>query len=257
MNGFRKVSPFNLVIILCFIVSCNSSTSPPAFQNGGNGQNSPGLACKAMVSNSILSELKSELEYVRRESEAHLHKMSDQFPDFGGVYIDDKGTYTILLTDLEGKKTVKMAFSVEGFAKTRSGPLALDVNIGKAEYRFRDLVMWRKLATAFLLAGNQFHYVLSTQLHKAENRVAKGIYAAYWSDEVLDELTEFLTHTLEVPQSTHLFEKEYTEIEEDGNMFEDLEGDTFDRQHPILGGLRIRYDSGNCSMDFLGVQTNG
>ncbi len=253
MNGFRKLTPLNLVIILFFIVSCDSSTSPPAFQNGGIGQNSPGPACKAMVSNSILSELKSELEYVRRESEAHLHKMSDQFPDFGGVYIDDNGTYTILLTDLEGKKTVKTAFSVEGFAKTRSGSVALDVNIRKAEHRFRDLAMWRELATAFLLAGNQFHYVLSTQVHEAENRVAIGIDAAYWSGEVLDEVTEFLIHTLEVPQNALLFEKEYAEIDEDANIFENLNGDTFDRQRPILGGLRIQYGSGNCSMGFLGV----
>jgi hypothetical protein len=256
MKSMKYILFISLCTALLLFAGCDSATSPPAFQDGNTGNNTGGPACKAMVAGSLMSEIREELKHIRRDAEAYMHELSDQFPDFGGIYLDEEGRYNILMTDMENEAGVRASVLSSDQAKVRSGGENRDVTVRIAEYRFRDLAVWRELATAFLLAGNDFHYVLSTQVHEAKNRVAVGIDARYWDDVYLKEVKNYMTATLEIPINAVLFEKEYAEVEEDEGEDEDffgtLSGDTFERQRPILGGLRIRYSSSNCSMGFLG-----
>ncbi len=253
MNTFKTTQLLCLSIIFILFTNCDSSTTQPVFQNVEAGNDAGGPACKAMVSGSMMPEIRADLENFRRDSESHMHELNDLFPDFGGVFLDEDGRYNVLLTNMTDKERLKASISLSDKAKMRPEGTNREVIVRQAEYRFRELALWRELATAFLLSGNQFHYVLSTHVHEAENRVAIGIDANYWSEQNLKDVAGFMTATLEIPQKAIIFEKEYMEAEEEDDMFIALNGDTFERQRPILGGLRIRYASSNCSMGFLGV----
>ena len=253
MNIYKAIQILCLSLIFILFTNCDSSTTQPVFQNVETGNDIGGPACKAMVSGSLMSEIREDLENFRRDSESHMHELNDLFPDFGGVFIDEDGRYNVLLTDMTDKAKVKASMNFSDMGKMRPEGTDREVIVRQVEYRFRELALWRELATAFLLAGNKFYYVLSSQVHEAVNRVAIGIDANYWSEQNLKDVTRFMTTTLEIPKNSIIFEKEYNEAEEEENMFEELNGDTFERQRPILGGLRIRYASSNCSMGFLGV----
>jgi hypothetical protein len=253
MKSSRTILFCSLLLALLILTGCDSATSPPAFQDVGSDQNSGGPACKAMVAGAMISELREEMVHFRRDAEAYMHELNDQFPDFGGIYIDEDGHYNILMTDMADEARVMAAVTNPESGKMIIDPEIREVVVRHAEFRFRDLAVWRELATAFLLAGSEFHYVLSTQVHEAKNRVAVGIDARHWDDEHLNEVRNYMTATLEIPDNALLFEKEFAENEEEADDFETLSGDTFERQRPIVGGLRVRYSSSNCSLGFLGL----
>jgi hypothetical protein len=156
MNRRNSLTFYFLSAFFLVISGCDSTTSPPAFQDTGSGGPIGVPACKSVVSGTFVSEIREELENVRRESESHLHELSDQFPGFGGIFLDETGRYNIFLTDLTAESEVRSLLTDQLVTKMRSDDQIRDVIIHRAEYRFRDLAVWRELATAFLLSGNRF-----------------------------------------------------------------------------------------------------
>ncbi|TVR15607.1 MAG: hypothetical protein EA391_10175 [Balneolaceae bacterium] len=241
---------------LTTLISCdNSPAGPPGFSEPSTPPVTGGPSCKSLQSYGSVKALHEAAFAIKRDSERFQHTLEEHIDGFGGLFMDESGNYVAYLKRGTDESLVRDAINVKSAKKSNSSfTYQRDLSIREAQFTFSELAAWRELATAFLLAGEQFSYVSSTQVHEAENRVAIGIDAAYWVDENKEAVQDFLANFLEIPVGAILFEREYPETEEeDDDIFATLGGDTFDRQRPILGGLRIRYDSSNCSMGFLGM----
>lgn len=253
MNILKAIPLLCLPFILILFTNCDLSTTQQAFQASDTNNNIGGAACKAKVSGAMISEIREDLENFRRDAESHMHELNNLFPDFGGVFLDEDGRYNIFLTDMSDEARVKASIKISDMAKMTPGGVNREVIVRQVEFRFRELALWRELATAFLLSDNQFQYVLSTQVHESKNRIAIGIDERYWGEDSIDTVSEFMTRILGIPAQAVVFEKEAAELTENEEDFGLLSGDTFERQRPVIGGLRIRYSSSNCSLGFLGV----
>jgi|GEM_PF-1955880 len=243
------------VFFITALISCdNSPSGPPGFSGPSTPPVTGEPSCKSLDSYGSIEVLHEAAFAIKRDSERFQHALEEQIKGFGGLFMDENGNYVAYLKSGADESLIRDAINLKSAQKSNSSfAYHRDLSVREAQFRFSELAAWRELATAFLLAGDQFSHVVSTQVHEAENRVAIGIDATYWDTGQQDAVKEFLTSLLEIPGKAILFEKEYPEIEEDGDIFATLGGDTFDRQRPILGGLRIRYNSSNCSLAFLGI----
>jgi hypothetical protein len=250
----RVISVLILTLSLLLTACGDTPSGPPGFNDINSSDNEIGdHACRSMSSQMTLKSAYEQVQSIRRNAESHLHKMNDQIAGFGGMYIDEVGRMVVYIQDTSEAVHAKNIVSRHMRSKINRSSVSDEIIIKTGEYSFQELAVWRELATAFLLASSHFHYVHATHVHEEVNRIAIGIDASYWSDENLKDVTSFMTTTLEIPQNAIVFEKEFIEDEEEEDIFQTLGGDTFERQRPILGGLRIRYGSSNCSMGFLGV----
>ncbi|TVR19438.1 MAG: hypothetical protein EA391_00685 [Balneolaceae bacterium] len=245
------------VSILISITSCDSSTSgPPGFS--GPSQPSPGNggpACKSIDSFSSVQELHNQVAMIRREGERLQHHIEDQIKGFGGLYLDENGAYVVYLQDSSDETVLN---SVVSSLKTNrfknKSERTEEVIIKRGEFSFGELALWRELVTAFLLASSEYSFVTSVHIHEKINRVVIGINSSEWTEESVESVRTYLEKTLLIPAKAVVFEEEFEEHDEtDDYDFSELTGDTYDRQRPIVGGLRIYSESSTCSLGFLGI----
>ncbi len=259
MKTIRIVGYTCILLIFMSIGGCDSSSpGPPGFSDGGgNIPTGGGSACKQPVWIEDISSLHLLAAEVRRDAENFQHYLSDQAENFGGIFIDENGIKTVYLKDLSSDSRQKSAIlnGIRSDQVFKTGQEETEIRFKEGQFTFRELAAWREVVTANLLAGRRFGYVISVGIHEPINRIVIGIDRNNWSTEYKDSVIEYLEEVLQVPPASVTFEKEYFELEgsENDHDFGDLSGDTFERQRPLVGGLRIRYSSSNCSLGFLGL----
>ncbi len=250
----RKVCLILVCIIWALLLSCDTSPSgPPGFSGPANPTPGPGgPSCKSVDMYGSVDELHHQVSLIRRDGEQLQHRIEEQVEGFGGLYLDENGAYIAYLKDKSDKSQLNSI--IRSFTAPDRIAFEREVIIKKGLFSFGELATWRELITAFLLTSNKFHFVSSVHIHEVVNRVIVGIHQDYWEDKSTDSVKNFIQQTLLIPEEAVVFEKEFDEYEErDDYDFDELTGDTFERQRPIIGGLRISSDSGTCSMGFLGL----
>jgi hypothetical protein len=260
MKTIRIVGYAFIFFIFMSMGGCDSSTSgPPGFSDTGG--NTPGggggPSCKQAAWVEDVSSLHTLAAEVRRDADGFQHRLSDQAENFGGIFIDEDGIKTVYLKDLASERRQKSAIisGIRSDQAFKTGYQETEIRFKEGQFTFRELAAWREVVTANLLAGHRFGHVTSVHIHEPINRIVIGVDRNYWSTEYKDSVLEYLGEILQIPPASVTFEKEYAELDGSDNDhdFGDLTGDTFERQRPIIGGLRIRYSSSNCSLGFLGL----
>lgn len=240
-------------VLFLLTISCDSTTSPPGFQDDGvNGEPIGGPACKSMVSQSSLQDIITNLQDVRRDAESHLHLLNDEIPGFGGVYLDEHGNYSMLLTDLSQEPVASSV--LKNNLRSKRTNSTQGVVFSQADYTFRELALWRELVTAFLLSNSEFKYVISNHVDESVNRIVVGIDEHDYNDHNINHVSKFLVNNLGIPLEAVIIEPDFQAVKDTELSFQNLSGETLDRQRPIVGGLRIRYGSSSrCTLGFLGL----
>ncbi|MCC5941967.1 MAG: hypothetical protein JJU37_10540 [Balneolaceae bacterium] len=245
------------VLSIALFISCDSSPSaPPGFS--GPSQPAPGNggpACKSIDSFSSVEELHYQVSAIRRDGERLQHQFEDQIDGFGGMYLDENGAYVVYLKENVEEAVVHdvvSTFTNGRYKNTSVHPR--EVVIKSADFSFGELAAWRELVTAFLLASSEYSFVTSVHIHEKINRVVVGINSSEWTEESVESVKTYLEKTLLIPAKAVVFEEEFEEYDETVDYdFSELTGDTYDRQRPIVGGLRIYSESSTCSLGFLGI----
>lgn len=247
---------FSVFSIMVFI-SCDTTPSgPPGFSDPGlSTPGHGGPACKSTDFFESVQEFHEQAALIRRHGERMQHHINEQVEGFGGLYLNEDGAYVVYLKNRSDNTLVnRVLHSVAADSYRNKSGSAENVIIQQGQFEFRELAVWRELLTAFLLASSEFHFVTSVHIHEKINRIVVGIHQDNWRVETVEAVKNYLESTLLIPEKAVVFEQEPEEYDERaGYNVNELSGDTFERQRPILGGLRIFSESGTCTMGFLGV----
>ncbi len=170
-----------------------------------------------------------------RGLDSRFEALARDIPGFGGMFLDEEGTPTVLLVDLKQEPGARAALREE----LRSRGLEnAGLKVRQAKYDFRQLGQWREQASSVLsLPG-----VVSTDVDESSNRVRIGVRDVAAQRRVEAELSR-----LGIP-------REAVEVEERLPATFAL---TTLRSHyrPLAGGLQIAFGNNSlCTLGLIGTR---
>lgn len=236
-----------LLILLSFLFGCEAVTN----------MNDSGV--HSFNGHTISSaELSTHIEQIRQErpkrsAEMHFYRISENVPGFGGFYIDEQGQYVIVLT-ADAPPGIAISFAAREIRRQKHDVEESSIIIKEGKYTFDELALWRELISAFVLANDNFDFVLSSYVDEEKNRVIIGVEENRFSETNITKVKDYLVSELEISLEVVSFEKTTPIVPAFVNNFSTLSGSLSSHNRPLVGGLEIlREVSGICTMGFVAL----